>query len=302
MNDGYFSKTYINSFSDSALPIYLKNSNGWVLKKNIPNSKFSDLTGCYPYLCCQNWEYLAKDLNGLNLTDIVSMSFVTDPFAKFNDEALCSSFDFVKPFKNHIAVNLSNYSLDQITKHHRKEIKRSLNKGVKVELCKDPISYLHEWNQFYKELIKKHKITNNSNFSLNSFSHQLKTPGLFMFRAYKNDETIGFSLWYANNNTVNYHLSASNHTGYNFGASYALMSTSLSYFKNIGIKYAGLGAGAGLQNKTNDGLVKFKSGWSDITRPTYFVGKIINPLAYQSLSQMHNIKKFDFFPAYRQVQ
>ena len=212
MTNGYFSKIYSQSFSEMAQPIYLKNAKGWMLKKNIPNSKFSDLIGCYPYLCCQNWEYLAKDLNDLNLSDIVSMSFVTDPFAKFNDEAMCSSFDFVKPFKNHFIVNLTSYSKDLITKHHKREVHRSSNKGVEIELCQKPISHLSEWNKLYNDLIIKHNIKGLSKFSPESFRTQLSTPGSFMFRAYRGNQTLGYSLWYVENEVAYFHLTANDKT------------------------------------------------------------------------------------------
>jgi hypothetical protein len=78
--------------------------------------------------------------------------------------------------------------------------------------------------------------------------------------------------------------------GYKLGASFALFQTAIEYFRND-LRWLNLGAGV----DEEDGLTRFKRGWTSETRPAYLCGKILNREVYRELAIAGN----DFFPAYR---
>jgi len=106
-------------------------------------------------------------------------------------------------------------------------------------------------------------------------------------------------LWYKQNDIGYYHLGAYNTLGYQKKASFALFNTSIEYFADTGLKWLNLGAGAGISNDAQDGLSRFKSGWSTDTRTAYFCGRIFDKKKYKEITKLKNTPKIDFFPAYR---
>lgn len=96
-----------------------------------------------------------------------------------------------------------------------------------------------------------------------------------------------------------YHLGAYNDIGYKEKASFALFNTAIQYFSDQNIKWLSLGAGAGVHAKSDDGLTRFKRGWSTGTRTAYFGGKILNHQRYDELSLAKHQPTTSFFPAYR---
>ena len=63
------------------------------------------------------------------------------------------------------------------------------------------------------------------------------------------------------------------------------------------MRWLSLGAGAGANCDGDDGLTRFKKGWSALVRPTYLGRHVISPDMYAELSQP--FKESNFFPAYR---
>jgi hypothetical protein len=156
---------------------------------------------------------------------------------------------------------------------------------------------LTEWQRLYDNLVARHGINGISRFSPVSFERQAVVPGFTAFSAFDGDKTCGMTLWYVQGDVVYYHLGAYNEHGYERGASFALFWSALSYFASIGIRWAALGAGAGLKS-ADSGLTRFKSGWATHTRPVYFCGRILQPVAYARLAADVGGSP-GFFPAYR---
>ena len=294
MSTGYFHKGYAKSIIKDAKLVNLTESKGWLLQRDIPNTLFSDVTNCYPLLCCQNWNKIEDDINNLP-NKIISVSLVTEPFAEIKKD-LSKTFNIFIPFKEHFIVD---YRLKiSFTTHHQKEISRSIKKGVEIELCINPLSYIDQWHDLYNILINRHNIRKSICFSKSLFINQFKVPGIVVFRAIKDLKTIGMTLWFVSNNNAYYHLAAYSDKGYQTSCSYALMDYALNYFNKKGITQVTLGAGAGLTQDKHDGLSRFKSGWSNYTKKTYFGGKILNLDEYTNIvntSKSHP----SFFPAYR---
>lgn len=295
--NGYLSTEYAKSLSEFGTPLFLKTSGTWILKRQIKEFVLTDAMGGYPLFFCNSWSKLKYDLENFN-DNLVSLSLVTDPFGEYSIELLKETFkDVILPFKQHFVIDLNNYSINKIPEHHKRNIKKA-NKNIKVEVCENPSEYLNDWIKLYDCLIKKHDIHGIRAFSKKSFEQQLKVPGLVMFRAVNDEKMVGIILWYVTNGIGYYHLAAYNETGYEFKASYSLFDYSIKYFSGK-VKWLNLGAGAGLNINADDGLSRFKKGWANEFKTSYFCGKIFNKKLYDEIAEAKSFSGSDYFPIYR---
>ena len=298
-NLGYLHPLYAHSLIEFGEPIQLPASKGWILKRHIIGKTDFDGMGCYPIFTCEDWSSLEMDLDWVG-NQLVSLSLVTDPFGGYNQNDLMNCFkDIARPYKEHFIVNLQDRPEEFVAAHHQRNAHKAL-KMVAVEVCTEPtIKYLDEWVALYGNLIERHNITGITKFSREAFAKQISTPGIVVFRASLDDKTVGMLLWYVQGDVAYYHLGAYSPDGYQLNASFALFWTALGYFANEGLQWLSLGAGAGALGDANDGLTRFKRGWSTGTRTAYFCGRIFDRKKYQEIVKARGISATGFFPAYR---
>jgi hypothetical protein len=294
---GYSHRGYAEALKEFGAPRHLHRSGGWLLERSIPDTSYRDAMGCYPLFACDDWSKLDQDLDELG-DELVSVALVADPFGDHDPELLQKCFpDVLVPFKEHLVTDLSQPPDSFIDPQHRRKARRALER-LNVEHCDDPLHFVDDWNNLYANLIKRHGIQGLSAFSATSFKAQLAVPGISMFRATHDDETVGMTLWYADRDVAYYHLGAYTDTGYELEASFALFWRVLDHFASQGLRWLNLGAGAGLANQT-DGLTRFKRGWSTGTRPAYFCGRIFDRMKYEEALRARNVGLSEYFPAYR---
>jgi hypothetical protein len=295
---GYLHGLYGQSLSEFGKPRYLPESGGWILERSIPGSEARDAMGCYPLFACRHWSQLKVDLENIG-DSLVCVSLVTDPFGEFAPADLKTSFpDVAIPFKEHFVVDLSR-SLDTlVNSHHRRNARKALRE-MRVEECETPIDLLDDWTTLYGTLIERHNITGMAAFSRESFATQLRVPGIVVFRAVHQDATVGMLLWYGQSNRAYYHLGAYNSRGYELGASFALFDYSIRYFAEHGFAWLNLGSGSGISTSAEQGLSRFKRGWSTGVRTVYFCGRILDRQRYQQILEMRRLPPPRYFPAYR---
>jgi hypothetical protein len=297
-NSGYLHPLYSQSLSEFGEPMQLPLSKGWILKRAILGTPEFDGVGCYPVFACEDWSSLDKDFLCLG-DQLIALSLVTDPFGGYNQQDLIKCFvDIASPYKDHFIVDLHRRPEEFVTEHHRRNVQKALV-IVNVEICTEPIKYLNEWVSLYDNLIERHNITGIAKFSRDSFSKQLTVPGIVAFRAVVEDKTVGMLLWYVQGDVGYYHLGAYSSDGYRFNASFALFWTLMGYFADTGIRWLSLGAGAGTEKNIDDGLTRFKRGWSTGVRPVYFCGRIFNKEKYRKIVEFKGVPPTTFFPAYR---
>ena len=295
---GYTHASYADSLSEFGLARLLPRSGSWILERPIPNSSYSDAMGCYPLFSCQDWSQLRLDLESIG-SELVSLSLVTDPFGNYDKDYLKSCFpDVVVPFKQHFVVDLSRPLDTFVHPHHRRNARRALRE-MQVEKCANPEDFLDDWTSLYSTLVERHNITGIAAFSRESFSRQLKVPGMVGFRAVYNDTTVGMLLWYAQDNRAYYHLGAYSPRGYELRASFALFDYCLSYFAEREFESLNLGSGAGVGISGESGLSRFKQGWSTGARTAYFCGRIFDAKKYDEIVRAKGVPKTEYFPAYR---
>jgi hypothetical protein len=294
---GYAHPAYAQSLSEYGVPLELPQSGGWLIKRQIPHTNFSDAMGCYPLFACQNWSGLKADLEQV-ANDLISVSLVTDPFGDFDISLLDECFpDVMKLFKQHLVVDLEQPLESFVHPHHLRNARKAQQK-VEITTCTEPIEFLEDWTSLYHTLTDRHHITGIAAFSKESFARQLRVPGIVAFRATERGTTAGMLLFYEQGNRAYYHLGAYSERGYELGSSFALFDHAIRYFCSRRFKWLNLGAGAGTGN-IDSGLTRFKRGWSNAVRPAYFCGKIFAPAEYQQLVRAPNTHATDYFPAYR---
>jgi hypothetical protein len=297
MPNGYSHRSYAEALKEFGAPRHLSRSGGWLLERSIPETSFRDAMGCYPLFACEDWSKLDQDLNELG-DELVSVALVADPFGNHDPELLQKCFpDRVVPFKEHLVTDLSQSPDSFVDQQHRRKARRALER-LNVEYCDDALQFVDDWNKLYANLIKRHAIQGLSAFSAASFKAQLAVPGISMFRASQDGETVGMTLWYADRGVAYYHLGAYSDAGYELEASFALFWRVLEHFTNPGTRWLNLGAGAGLANEA-DGLTRFKRGWATGTRPAYFCGRIFDRQKYEEAMSARHIEASEYFPAYR---
>jgi hypothetical protein len=295
---GYLHPAYAASLSEFGLPRLLPRCSGWILDRQIPNSDQLDAMGCYPLFACHDWSQLNIDLEDIGSSGLVCLSVVTDPFGEYKPADLSECFpELARPFKEHFVVDLSRTPETFIHSHHQRNVRKALRE-LRVQVCDNPIDYLQEWTTLYAELIERHGIAGLTAFSRESFAKQLRVPGIVMLRALYNGATVGMLLWYEQGNRAYYHLGAYNSRGYEAGASFALFDYAIRYFSESGYAWLNLGSGAGV-GTSEQGLTRFKQGWSTGVRTAYFCGRVFDKEAYQRILEQRAVPETQYFPAYR---
>lgn len=295
---GYVHGSYAASLSEHGAPRLLPRSGAWILERSIPGSSERDAMGCYPLLACRDWSELPADLDEL-AGDVVAFSAVTDPFGAYDLSGLALAFpDRLAPFKEHFVADLEQAPERYVSRHHRRYARTALRE-VDVECVPDPLVLLDEWVTLYSVLIERHGIRGIPAFSRAAFAAQLGVPGLVAFRATQAGRPAGIVLCYVQDDVAYYHLGAYSPAGYEARASFALFWCATEFFRAAGLRWLNLGAGAGLVQGEQDGLARFKQGWSTGTRTTYFGGRVFDRGRYADLLRDSGSRDADYFPAYR---
>ena len=297
--NGYSHPAYAASLAEFGHPRALPHSSGSLLERAISDTPYRDAIGCYPLFACADWSKLHLDFEELS-GELVSVAIVADPFGDHDPARLRKCFSsIVTPFKEHLVTDLSRSPESFVAEQHQRKVQKALQR-LDVQRCDDATLFANDWIDLYENLIRRHRISGLAAFSANSFKAQLAVPGMSMFRATHGNETVGMTLWYTDGEVAYYHLGAYSETGYELEASFALFWRSLEYFSNQGLKWLGLGAGAGVsREEPTDGLTRFKRGWATGTRIAYFCGRIFDQSKYDEAMRVRNITATDYFPAYR---
>lgn len=294
---GYSAEEYARSLVHIGEPVQLPRSGGWVLVRKLPGRSLYDAVGCYPVFSCRHWEAISEDLQELS-SDIICLSVVTDSANDVSPAVLMRSFpDVCYRYKDHYFADLTRPLNTFVSHHHRRNARQAL-KSLRIERLEVPANHLSSWVDMYDALVHRHRIVGAAAFSRESFDHQLRVPGLRAYAAFVGDEIVGMILWMVDDQTAYYHLAAYSDAGYKQKASFGLFDYCLTAFSEEGIHRAALGGGAGTF-ASSDGLTRFKQGWSNETRPTYFCGRIVDHDRYAQLVAQSGTETDSYFPAYR---
>jgi hypothetical protein len=299
-SEGYLGSAYINSLAQFGRVLELPASGGGLLVRQVPGqARDEDACGAYPLFCCRDWRRLAGDIAALK-GRLLSCVVVTDPFGGYTLADLDAAFpDLVMPFKEHFIVELDGNPESIVQAHHRYYARKAL-RDYRVTVCADPLRSLERWNRLYAQLVQRHRIRGMAAFSPESFRRQFQVPGVRVLIAERDGVTEGMQLWFRQGDVAYHHLSAYSEVGYRSRVSYALMWSALQGFAESGVRRLDLGGAAGDTSK-DDGLTRFKRGWSNAGRDVYLCGRILNEERYAELVGGMQATGVEYFPQYRAV-
>lgn len=291
---GYSHPAYIDSLYHVGEPVRLQACGGWLLRRPIPDSDLHDCIGPYPLFACCDWARLPDDLAALRDSGAVSATLVPDPFGVYSPQLLESTFDVVRAVKRRWIVDLRTDLERVVSPHHRRRAARALG-HMEIDRCAEPRRHAEEWSTCYRAFAADRRMSGAANFPEQSLVQPLSVPGLLMYRASSDDRTLGFSLWMVHGPHAYGHLAAYTDEGRRSGVAYAFHWEILRDLRALGVELVDLGGGI----EDDDGLARWKSGWTAESRPSLVCGAILRPEAYDALARARAVAKTSFFPSYR---
>ena len=153
-------------------------------------------------------------------------------------------------------------------------------------------------SRLYGNLIARHQIRGMAAFSSASFERQFEADGLVAFQAIFRGRVVGMHLWMVDGQVATSHLAAFSDEGYEHMCAYALYWEAIKHFTGQ-VAWLNLGAGAGVEPESTDGLTRFKQGWSTGTRTAWLCSSILQPDKYARLCAENGTRESSYFPAYR---
>lgn len=294
---GYRSAAYAHSLREWGAPYRLPHSGGWIIKRSPPDGTGHDAMGLYPLFSCGNWEGIGSDIKALRGDDLLSLVIVTDPMIEFCESTDGRLFDVVRRFKRHYLAELDRPP-DRIASRHHAYYARRAARTLSVELAAAPLQHLDEWNDLYAQLIRRHRITDLRAFSDKCFAQLFALPDVVLLRALLGQKTVGAQIFVIQDHIAYAHLSAFSDEGYAHGASYLLDWHALSALHGR-VRFINWGGGRG--RKPDDGLARYKRGWSTLQRDSWLLGKVLDPERYAATClRVGTDPDCGYFPAYRQ--
>ncbi|BDZ44152.1 GNAT family N-acetyltransferase [Naasia aerilata] len=219
---------------------------------------------------------------------------MADPLARRTPAQLAAVFpDRVVPFKQHLLRDLDRPA--PLPSSHRRHARRA-GRAVEIRVGDDPAGQLDEWVELYSRTLRDRSVAEFARFSRDSFAQQFAVPGMLAIRAVESGITVSMTLWLIAEENAYYHLGASSDRGYELGASYAVFEAAFEELGERGVRYVELGGSAGDRPDPDDGLFRFKQGWSNDRADAYLCGRVMNDPLYRELSAGAGA---DWFPAYR---
>ncbi len=294
MKHPYSTFEFANIYNHIGSPIEIPEWDTWSIQRIIPNNNGKDVMGCYPLILIQSEADLNGGLKRLRELGLISIVFVADAFTNPSLPQMTQIFNLIKPFKTHYLHN--NNLPTQYSKHHRYELKQSL-KQVEVRII-SLSDYLPQWIDLYQNLITHHNISGIQAFPPNALYDMGKLDGFTTIAAFHNNTMVSCHIWACSDNQVHSYLAASNKEGYSFRAAYAIYDAAIQHFSNVEI--INFGGSAGLGDNPEDGLAKFKSGFSNHREIAHIYGSILNHEKYELLTKNLN-PNIHYFPAYRGI-
>jgi hypothetical protein len=287
----YARRDYAEALAFAGAPLDVPEWRSSVVVREIAGDGGRDATGPYPRAVLAADTDLEGGLARLAAAGLVSVVLATDPLAGARPERLAPTFSLCRPFKTHQIIERAR-GYDP-AKHHRYEIRRAQARCQveRVSLGER----LGDWRALYDGLVARHGIGGMAAFSEGYFAALAKMPDFEAFAAVVDGEIAAMGIWFEHDGRACNHLGASNALGYANGASYALYAAAIERF--AACEVIDLGAGAGLVDDPDDGLVRFKRGFVNAQATSWLCGAVLDDTRYRALSAGR--PREGFFPAYR---
>ncbi len=282
---GYLHPGYAEAFVELGEVRHLRRSGTWMLTRSIEGSDRRDALIGYPCLICRDWLGLVEDLaETAALADVVTVTAVTDPLAGVDEELLRPAFgDLVRIEAQHYLIDLVGF---WPAREHRRATRRALEL-VEVEVEDAPTGLALDWEAFGGDLLPGAEL----GLSSAALTRQLSLPGCVGFTAHGADGQVAAAIVYVSDDAASLHAMAVSPAGAELGARYALVQTMAQDMAGRGLRFLDLGAA--------DTDAAFMGGWTELLRPAYRCGRVVDRLAYDELTAAAGTTGSAVFPAYR---
>lgn len=292
MTHPYATQAYAESLGHVGEAYPVPEWGGHVLLRATPRGAGRDAMGPYPLTAIAPDADVPGGLGRLRAAGLVSVVLVVDDRLRPPLETLGGAFDVVRPFKSHFLYDRGLGPL-AYAKHHRYELRRAL---ARVEVSQIALAdHLAAWKTLYGQLAARHGLAGLHAFPAAHHDALARLQGLRAFGAFVEGRLVSAHLFVTHEGHAISHLAASAPEGYQTGAAYAVNDLAVSALSDC--ETINFGGGAGFSDDPADGLVRFKKGFSNRTAPAYLCGKVLDPAAYEMLSE--GFGRAGFFPAYR---
>lgn len=251
-----------------------------------------DACGPYPRAPLPADADLEAGLAQLAAQGLVAAVLVADPLASPPPARLGRAFGLCRPFKTHYLVDHGR-GAPALSKHHRYEVRRAQGR-CRIERVRLG-DHLADWSALYDGLKARHAVTGPAAFGDAYFQALAAQPDVEAFAAVCEARIVAMALWFEHDGVAVNHLGASNDAGYAAGASYALYAAALDRY--AGAAMIDLGGAAGLGDDPDDGLARFKRGFSNAEATAWLCGAVLDPARYAALAEGR--PPTAYFPAYR---
>ncbi|MDX1975378.1 MAG: hypothetical protein SFT92_06850 [Rickettsiales bacterium] len=290
MTHPYATAAYGESLAHWGKDIWVPAWNMPVVMRPIADAAF-DVAGVYPFSAFPPDTNIQAGLDFIREHGAVSATFVLDDYHRPNLEVLRDTSTVLRPFKTHY-INRPELGPLRYDTHHSRALKKAL---TQVQVKAFALSeHLPSWCALYDYLIQELKLT-----GLHAFPHEYHRqiaaiPGMVAIGGWIEDRFVSCHIWACDDKTAHSHLVASNAEGYEARAGFAVNDFSLRYFADKQV--INFGGGAGNTDDPDDGLARFKRGFSNDTAQSYIAGIVLDETRYKSYS---GAAQTDYFPAYR---
>ena len=282
---GYLHPTYAEAFADAGEVRHLRRSGSFLLTRPIPGSEYRDASVGHPLLVSRDPRGTLDDLRETAaLSDVVTLSALTDPLASFDEELLRPAFpDLVRVDAQHYVADLASF---WPARDHRRAAREATSR-VDVEVEDAPDAFVARWVALTDRPLPGTAL----GLSARSLARQMALPGCVAFTVLAEDGPVALAVVYVSGDDATVHAMASSEEGESLGARFALVQAIAEDMAGRGLRRLDLGA--------VDADPGFMDGWTEDVRPSYRCGRILDRVAYEELVAATGAADRLAFPAYR---
>ncbi len=295
---GYLHPNYAESYMEVGDVRYLRRSGAWLLNRSIPGSERVDALVGHPLLICRDWGALSDDLaETAALADVVSVTALTDPLAPVGEATLSDAFpDMVRVHAQHFVVNLPRF---WPSREHRRAARRAL-RLVEIDIEESPVARFDDWRRLLPGPGGVTATADACALSRPALERQLSVPGCVGVSALAEDGLVAMAIAYLAGEDAHIHAMTTSARGDELGAPYAIYAALAEDMVGRGLRRLDLGAASAADTASAEEAARFMAGWTELTRPSYRCGRIVDRVAYDGLAAAAGTTGSADFPAYRQ--
>ena len=140
---GYQHPSYAEAYVELGEVRHLRRSGAWMLTREIAKSGRRDALVGHPLTVCRDWSAVSGDLvETAALTDVVTVSALSDPLGRVREETLRQAFpDLVRVHAQHYIAELATF---WPSRDHRREVRRAMQL-VDVDIEESPTDRIDDW-------------------------------------------------------------------------------------------------------------------------------------------------------------